>query len=103
MAIAFLFFQAALYAWVVWLVQKVEIRARGLLFWGSLIEWHKYGSYAWEVGGQDRFVLRLRRTKRKYRSLMGIPVSGWAKAELSAILDRQLARWPDRDSQEARV
>ena len=70
---AFLFFQAALCGWVTWLVQRVEIRARGPVFWGVLREWDKIGSYAWEVAGQDRFVLRLRRLNRKYRSLMGIP------------------------------
>jgi serine/threonine protein kinase len=104
MASAFLFFQAAFGGWTAWLVQRVEIRARGPVYWGILIEWHKISSYAWEVAGQDRFVLRLRRPNRKYRSLlMGIPVAGWAKAELSAVLDRQLARWPDRDGKDARV
>jgi serine/threonine protein kinase len=95
-ASAYLFFQAASSSWIIWLVHRVELRARGLVFWGTLIEWHKYGSYAWEVAGQDRFVLRLRRLKRKYLPSMGIPVAGWAKAELSAVLDQQLARWPDR-------
>jgi len=86
----------------------VEIRERGILYRGGLIPWVKIESYEWEAadsasspaplrlarGSRDR--LRLR-TNRSFHFLRPprIPVAAEYQDEMTKILDRHLAIWPE--------
>lgn len=87
---------------------RMEVRERGILFQGRLIPWVKIESYEWDSVDspwslvsmnlsyvpKERLVLRTRRVP-VFLPLTRIKVSGEYQEELTRILNRHLAIWPE--------
>jgi hypothetical protein len=77
--------------WLTVLRSRVQIRERGIVAFGELVEWERVLEYEWIAGGTERLMLKVRRqfpTLGTKIGVMTLPVPPQDRSALESILTR---------------